>query len=167
MYKIDEEWKVIAEFPQYLISNYGRVKNSKNNHIMIGGYDKDGYRQVTFSVDKKQYNRRVCRLVAIAFVPNPNKFPVVNHKDEVKDNDYYKNLEWCTVLYNNNYGTKCNSMRKSVICVETNQIYKGLREAERQTGIFHANISRCCRNPNYTIKGFHWKYYNSGLNEEQ
>lgn len=49
-------------------------------NILIGGYDRDGYHQVTLSKNDKQYNRRVCRLVAIAFVPNPNNLPQVNHR---------------------------------------------------------------------------------------
>lgn len=77
-----EEWRVVEEFPLYSVSNYGRVKNNSSNHILVGGKDRDGYRQVTLQGKDKQYNRRVCRLVAIAFIPNPLKLPQVNHRDE-------------------------------------------------------------------------------------
>ena len=52
-----EVWKTIKEFPTYSVSNFGRVKNDKRNYILHGGYDNDGYRQVTLSYNGKQYNR--------------------------------------------------------------------------------------------------------------
>lgn len=114
-----EQWKTIDEFPQYSVSNLGRVKNNKTNRIMIGGFDKDGYKQVTISHNKHQYNRRICRLVAIAFIPNPNNLPCVNHIDENKQNDKVINLEWCTFQYNNDYGLRTQKTRRKVKCVET------------------------------------------------
>lgn len=87
-----EEWKTIQEFPRYSVSDFGRIKNNNSNLILTGGKDKDGYRQVILSKGKKQYNRRICRLVAIAFIPNPNDLPQVNHKDENKENDCANNL---------------------------------------------------------------------------
>ncbi len=77
-----ERWKAIDEFPRYSVSNRGNIRNDKRNYILQGGYDKDGYRQVTLFRNGKQYNRRICRLVAIAFIPNPNNLQKVNHKDE-------------------------------------------------------------------------------------
>lgn len=154
---MEEEWKIIDEFPKYSVSNKGRIKNNKQGNILIGGYDRDGYRQVTLSNSEKQYNRRICRLVAKAFIPNPNNYPIVNHKDECKDNDNVNNLEWCTVEYNNNYGHRNEKVRKPVKCIETNIIYKGLRDAEKQTNICHSNISRACRF-NTVAGNFHWMY---------
>ena len=155
---IDQEiWKAVAEFPIYSVSNLGRVKNNERNYIMHGGYDKDGYRQVTLSYNDKQYNRRVCRLVAIAFIPNPDNLPVVNHKDENKENDRVDNLEWCTVKYNNTYGSNLHRHGKKVQCVETNCVYASTREAERNTHIQHSSISQACKK-GCVAGGFHWKY---------
>ena len=81
----------------------------------------------------------------------------MNHKDECKDNDDVNNLEWCTVQYNNNYGHAQDNNRRPVKCIETNIIYKGLREAERQTNIQHSSISRACRF-NITAGNLHWTY---------
>ena len=104
----NEIWKVISEFPIYSVSNIGRIRNDKTGYILQGGYDRDGYRQVTICYNGKQYNRRICRLVAIAYIPNPQNLPLVNHKDEDKSNDIVENLEWCTIAYNNSYGKRTN-----------------------------------------------------------
>ena len=155
-----EEWRIIEEFPIYYVSNKGRVKNL-DGEILTGGKDKDGYRQVTLCFNHKQYNRRICRLVAIAFIENPLNLPIVNHRDEVKNNDYIDNLEWCTIAYNNSYGSRLSKTRKKVRCIETGIIYDGLHVAEKQTGIRHQNICQCCKNPNRTAGGYHWEYYNN------
>lgn len=152
-----EQWKPIDEFPLYSVSNYGRIRNNATEKILLGGYDKDGYRQVTLSYNGKQYNRRICRLVAIAFIPNPENLPQVNHKDENKKNDYAYNLEWCTAQYNNNYGHRVSKTRRKVQCVETGHIYDGVRVVEKETGIAHSNISYACRTGNM-ICGLHWKH---------
>lgn len=152
-----EEWRTIQEFPRYSVSDFGRIKNNTSNLILTGGNDRDGYRQVTLSNGKKQYNRRICRLVAIAFIPNPNDLPQVNHKDENKENDCVNNLEWCTALYNNNYGTKAQSTRRQVKCIETGKIYEGLRVASKECGIPHQNIGKACRN-GHIAGGYHWQY---------
>lgn len=152
-----EQWKKIDEFPTYSVSNHGRIRNDITGNILIGGYDRDGYRQVTICYDGKQYNRRVCRLVAIAFIPNPDNLPTVNHKDEDKENDYDYNLEWCTVGYNNNYGHRTSKTRRKIQCIETGRIFDGVRVAERNTGVAHANISKACKK-GCIAGGFHWKY---------
>lgn len=154
-----EEWKTIEEFPIYSISNCGRVRNDLNQNILVGGYDKDKYRQVTLTYNKKQYNRRICRLVAKAFIPNPDNLPQVNHKDENKCNDVYTNLEWCDAKYNNNYGKRTDSTRKKVKCVETNTIYDGLRVAARKLNLKHAQISKACKEQSI-YGGYHWEYVN-------
>ena len=152
-----EQWKTIDEFPQYSVSNLGRVKNNKTNRIMVGGFDKNGYKQVTISHNKHQYNRRICRLVAIAFIPNPNNLPCVNHIDENKQNDKVINLEWCTFQYNNDYGLRTQKTRRKVKCVETGIIWDGLRVIERDLGISHSSISQACRK-GCVAGGYHWQY---------
>lgn len=153
---ITEIWKPLDEFPQYSVSNIGRIKNNKTGYVLVGGYDRDKYRQVTITCNGKQYNRRVCRLVAIAFVPNPNNLPQVNHKDENKENDLWTNLEWCTAEYNVNYGSRNDKTRKKVRCVETNIIYSGFRTAERLLGIPHSNIGKAIKRGT-KAGGFHWE----------
>ena len=151
-------WCIIAEFPNYSVSDSGDVRNNKTGKILAGGYDRDGYRQVILCRCGKQFNRRICRLVAQAFIPNPYNLPQVNHKDEVRDHDYVENLEWCSAAYNNHYGNRIARTRRMVLCVETQMIYAGMLVAERYTGILYQYIYKACNNPNRTAGGFHWEY---------
>ena len=99
-----EEWKDIIGYEGlYQVSNLGRVRRS--GKILKGGYNNKGYH--TINLCKKGISKSffVHRLVAIAFIPNPNNLPIVNHKDENPKNNCIENLEWCTYKYNANYGT--------------------------------------------------------------
>lgn len=112
--KITKEWKIIEEAKGYEVSNYGDVRNIKTQKFIIGSIDKDGYPRVMITNnDGKRITRFRHRLAAQAFIPNPNNYPVVNHKDENKGNPFvgtaennYEdgNLEWCTMAYNVAYG---------------------------------------------------------------
>lgn len=106
-----EIWKDIEGYEgKYQVSNLGNVR-SLNYHrmgitkLLKTRKDKDGY-NMAFLV-RSGYKRPfgVHRLVAQAFIPNPNNYPVVNHKNEIKDDNRVENLEWCTVRYNTLYGT--------------------------------------------------------------
>ena len=96
-----EKWVNIENHPSYFISNFGRVFSKKSNKVMKNRVvSKNGYQQIT--LDNSQL--LVHRLVAQAFIPNPNNLPCVNHKDENPGNNDFRNLEWCTYKYNSNYG---------------------------------------------------------------
>lgn len=116
-----EIWKDIPNFEGiYQVSNLGNVKvldryvNSaiKNNNKvkrkgkLLKQYNKRGYFQVSLSKNHKRYYFGVHRLVAIAFLPNPNNLTQINHKDENPLNNNLSNLEWCTAKYNCNYGLR-------------------------------------------------------------
>lgn len=118
---MQEIWKDIPNYEGlYQVSNLGRVKvldryvNSgikDNNKVkrkeqILKQYMKRGYFQVTLIHNNQRHYFNVHRLVAIAFIPNPNKYPQVNHKDENKLNNFVDNLEWCDAKYNCNYGTR-------------------------------------------------------------
>ena len=94
-----ENWKDIQEF-NYQISDYGNVRNKKSGRILLNSPDKNGYRILTLGNKGKQYNKKVHRLVAEAFIPNPLCLPEVNHKDGVKNNNVVYNLEWVSRLKN-------------------------------------------------------------------
>jgi len=106
-----EIWKVIDGFDRYEVSSNGRVKSLYDNfgrrrdRILTLNHQKTGYYTVTLCNNGKKQVTSVHRLVAKAFIPNPNCYNVVNHKDEIKTNNNVDNLEWCTVKYNSNYGT--------------------------------------------------------------
>ena len=104
----NEIWKAIPETNNsYFISNFGRVKSKKwGKEILLKiGLSQKGYSQVCINYLNKRKNRRVHRLVAQAFIPNPSGYVEINHKDEIKTNNRVDNLEWCDRKYNMGYGT--------------------------------------------------------------
>lgn len=105
-----EIWKPFPGYERdYQISNLGRVKSFRRGSIKILkpiSERRNGYNMVSlFDQAGHSHKVRIGRHVAIAFVPNPNGYPCVNHMDEVKTNDRADNLEWCTKAYNTAYGT--------------------------------------------------------------
>lgn len=164
------EWKTIQGYEQYEVSNEGQVRNKKTGRILKPGNNR-GYLQVLLCKNGKQKWFLVHRLVAIMWIPNPNGYPVVNHIDENKENNSVDNLEWCSYKYNINYGT-CQQRKgqakkdsgnggKKVYCCELDQTFNSISEAERETGIWHQSIGRCCKGRQQTAGKMHWKYVES------
>lgn len=110
-----EEWKDVPGYEDYYkVSNTGRVVRKLGRRCVkereLRAEIASGYKRVVLYVDTYK-KMLVHRLVAMAFIPNPNGYPCINHKDEDKLNNNVCNLEWCTHKYNQNYGTICK--RKS------------------------------------------------------
>lgn len=96
-----EEWKTVEDRPNYSISNIGRIRNDKTGLILRTRFDKDGYKDIGLDhPGKKRIWRRIHRLVANAFLPNPKNYPIVNHINGIKDDNRVENLEWCDNRYN-------------------------------------------------------------------
>ena len=152
---MEEIWRDIKGYEgKYMVSNLGRVKSLNYNNtgkegIMKGGDDGHGYLQVGLSKDGKVEQCLVHRLVAQAFLENPNNLPEVNHKDENKYNNCMDNLEYCSRSYNINYGTRTEKTCKPVFSVDKVSglimWWQSASEAERCTGIPHQNIIQCCK----------------------
>ena len=164
---IDEIWKDIPNYEGlYQISNYGRIKSYKqhNARLMSLSPNRYGYVEKQLYKNNKYESKRIHRLVAEAFIPNPNNLPEVNHKDGNKQNNTVHNLEWCTTKENNwhryNVLHKTWSSDKKVICVETEVIYKNITSAAQETNIDGSSIGRVCSGKRKTAGGFHWRYYN-------
>ena len=111
-----ENWKVIMEFPNYEISDKGRVRNRKNGKTFIGGTF-NGYYRVTLRKGNERKSKLVHVLVAEAFIDNPNKKPYIDHINGQRDDNNVGNLRWCTPKENNGNVPKragCSSTYKGV-----------------------------------------------------
>lgn len=182
-----EIWKPVVGYEGlYEVSNLGRVKSLgkgktwKTERIKKAKIGSNGYNSLTLWKNGKENGFLVHRLVAEAFIPNPNNLPQVNHKDENKQNNCAENLEWCTCEYNLNYGTHNERMKKHhyspmlgkfgklhpnskpiyQFSLEGNLIkmFESTREVERELGYRNSNISSCARGKYKTAYGYVWRY---------
>lgn len=133
---MEEIWKDIEGFEgRYQVSNLGRVRSfvvpEKAGRILKQAFDgKKNYLFVGLHKDGKVKQISTHRLVAFAFVPNPNNYPQVNHINEIKTDNRAENLEWCTIKYNSNYGNAKQNMIKSR---QSNPNYRQSLEQGQQT----------------------------------
>ena len=137
-----EIWKPIDGFDGYEVSNYGKVKGKRSLLSPSGG--STGYFHVTLFKNGVRHTRLVHRLVAYAFVPNPDNLPIVNHLDENRANNRADNLQWTTQSQNINYGTRTRRMvetkSRPVIATlpdGTEEYYNSGKEADRILGYCH------------------------------
>ena len=110
--------KPIKDYPGYYVSTDGKIYSEKTG-VMIAlkpQIKKNGYLQVGLHNKPSHRYVTVHRLVAEAFIPNPNNLPEVNHKDEDKTNNRVNNLEWCTGGYNSRYGSRISRISNTVCC---------------------------------------------------
>lgn len=188
---MEEIWKDIKGYENlYMISSYGRVK-SVDKYDRLGRFWKgkilknnkqsNGYFSVGLSKNGKMKYFLIHRLVAEAFIPNPENYPCVNHKDENPSNNFVSNLEFCTYGYNNNYGTRNQRLseslkshsvseqsKKKMSQIKNKTVFqftrdgkfvkqwKSVNEAEETLGIWH--ISSCATGKRETAGGFKWSY---------
>lgn len=182
---------VIADYPCYDIYPNGSVFSHKSNRFLKPIVHANGYAFVELFNEFGSKIKSIHRLVAEAFLPNPNNYPCVNHKDENPLNNNADNLEWCTHKYNSNYGTckkrrvnntdytkpiykelaHTNSMRmrKAVVQCDLNgtelNVFESATEAFRVTGIRH--ITEVCKGSKVrkTAGGYIWKYFEKGCDD--
>lgn len=174
---MNEIWKPVVGYEGlYEVSNLGNVRNAKTLHILSPQKRQHGYLGVPL-YGKGGHKTRGCktfsihRLVAEAFLDNPQKYPEVNHLDEDKTNNRADNLEWCDKKHNSNYGTRglrissanTNGKKSKPVSQFTADgehiaTYPSFHEAERVTGIDVSNINWAVRHGSGYSNGYVWKY---------
>lgn len=166
-----EIWKDIEGYEGlYQVSNKGRVMNVRNGKLKALYYGTGGYKRVMLWKNNESKNYSVHRLVAKAFIPNPDNLPQVNHKDECNTNNVVENLEWCTVDYNLSYGTRVqriidkqkNGKRSKkvyqyTISNELVCVYPSLAECGRN-GYDIADVSKVCHGVYKQYNGYRWSH---------
>ena len=132
---------------------------------MRAGKNKYGYLKVNLYKNSKQKRCYIHRLVAQAFIPNPDDLPVINHKDENPSNNCADNLEWCTQEYNTNYGTRnfkiASNQSIPIIQLTLNDefvaCYRSSSDAGR-AGFSRQHINDCCKGKRKTTYNHKWLY---------
>ena len=175
-----EVWKDIRDYEGlYQVSNWSRVRSLdryvnanngslqfKQGKILKTRQTWDGYLIVDLHKAGRIKTVKVHRLVAEAFIPNPDNLPQVNHKDENKQNNVVTNLEWCTNDYNYHYGTCIERKAKSkqipikqyTLDGEFVREWESAIQAEREGSFMSTTITKCCKGKQKTHKDYIWKY---------
>lgn len=170
----NEVWKDIEGYEGlYKISDKGRVKSIGygKERILKPANNGRGYLLVGLCKNNEKKHFLVHRIVAQAFIPNPQNLPQVNHQDENPSNNSVENLEWCTAKYNNNYGTRIQRINekntngkcsKPVIqYTKTGEFikeWKSTMDVKRNLNYDQGHISACCNGKRKSANGFIWKY---------
>lgn len=150
-----EVWRKIEGCETYSVSTHGRVRNDKTNHILKLCTQGDYYK-----INLPIGQRLIHRLVALAFIQNPDNCPCVNHKDEDKLNNNVENLEWCTYSYNSKYGTKVERIQSNMtgpnkpkkVLIDGIE-FKSINEASKHIGCWMDALSRKLRSGATEFKG--------------
>ena len=166
-YHQEETWKDIQDFEgKYQISDLGRVKSLYNDNgykktyrekILKYSIKKNGYCQVILVKNRKRYSKNIHRLVAQAFIPNPNNLPCVNHKNEIKSDNVVGNLEWCTISYNTRYscGVKINQYSINNLFINS---WNNIAEISDKLKISRTSINNCLNDRSKTAGGYIWRH---------
>lgn len=170
------EAKPISGFEKlYYVYTNGQIYSTVRKRILRPNKIRNGYYQYALYKNGKRHMRLGHKLVAEAFLPNPNNYPIINHKDENKTNNAVNNLEWCTHSYNVKYSAyKSTEHYKKLATLHKNQLskrvvqidsqgslvrsYESITEAAEQTGINRGNIASVCCGNRKTAGGYIWKY---------
>ena len=153
-----EVWESLPGVPGVEVSTLGKVRTLdrvvstekmtrfQKGRVLKQSKDRDGYLQVSIKVDGKQATKRVNRLVAQAFIPNPNCLPQVNHKDCNRKNNNVENLEWCDNSYNMQYREKFgDALGHPLFAIKLDTLevlnFHSQREASRALGVYQQHLN--------------------------
>ena len=159
------EWKKIKGFENYEISNEGEVRNIKSRLVLKGYCGTWGYLRVNLYTNGKATSKLIHRLVAEAFVPNPDNKSDVNHINEIKTDNRVKNLEWMTSKENNSYGTRIervvasNSIPIYTLYPDgTDEYFLSATIAAKELGLWRAHIVQVLKGQRKTTGGLRFEY---------
>lgn len=162
-----EEWRVILEYPDYEVSCFGGLRSNKNNKttVLKGGIDLSGYHIATLRHEGKQTTKTIHRMIAKAFIPNPENKRTVNHKNGIKTDNRIENLEWNT--YSENISHAMNTglnigNKMSVIQSDKNgnfiKEWESAKVASIALGIRRSGICWCLKGYYKQSGGYKWTY---------
>ena len=167
-------------YPDYSVDTEGNIwsigyNNTKEIKKMKPAKTKGGYLRLPLTINNKAKSYLVHRLVALAFIPNPNNYPEVNHKNEDKTDNRVENLEWCDRSYNINYSYQkqenkdCRGKMVAQYDKQGNLIceYPSLGSAAEATNGSLGGISNCCHGRTKTSGGYVWKFTESSTTKYQ
>lgn len=162
-----EEWRDVVGYEGcYQCSSLGRIKSIRSNKILKQIVRTDGYLGITLCKDSNPKRYLSHRIISYSFIPNPNNYPIINHKNEVKTDNRVVNLEHCNYTYNNTYGSReCWQTKKlsPPVCKfsldgELLDSYNSVIEASNCNKYLATNINRVCQGIRATAGGFIWRY---------
>lgn len=163
------EWREVKEYSNYEVNQLGEIRHKKRQKILKPRDNNGGYQYVNFKINGKNTNFAVHRIVANAFIPNPNGYTEVNHKDYNKKNNCVDNLEWVSSSQNKQHsylkqenkksrGKAVNQYTKGGIFLKT---FDSVSDAAKELGCCVAAISNCCLGRTKTSQGFRWSFVES------
>ena len=143
------------------MSNLGHVKGPRGSNKPFK--NRDGYLVATLYTNSKPRRTGVHRLVALAFIPNPEDKPQINHKNGVRTDNRPENLEWATCSENNLHRRRVlngggGRPKKPVVCIDTGVVYPSITEAAEATGSILEKILACCKGQRNKTNGLRWAY---------
>ena len=170
-----EEWRTIRKYPMYEVSSMGRVRsyyNARHGRRVIPRLlaiktDRIGYSFIHLKNEEGRKPLRVHRLVAEAFIPNPESLAEVNHLDENKQNNCVNNLEWSSRLHNVRYSKIWKTSQTAVNQYDLNHMFirtwESMSEAARSINVTPQCIF-CAIKGNRIGAGYYWEYSNNNSN---
>ena len=161
----NEQWKTIEGFENYLVSDQGRVMNAKTGKILKAGRNQYGYYLVVLCKDGVKKTKLVSRLVAEAFIPNPEGLETVNHINKVKTDNRVENLEWMTQGDNVRYSRAKPVEQYDLYDGRLIATYQSLTDCCELTGYCQSAISKACNGQYKRAYGYTWRY-TTNTNEE-
>lgn len=176
-----EIWKDIEGFEGYYqVSNLGNVKSlnykrSGKAKLLSPKKHNKGYLQIQLNNGNANKTFTIHRLVAQAFISNPDKLPCVNHKDEDKTNNRAENLEWCSSKYNAKYSASLHPNRKKITQIQKVvqydkngniiKVWDNAHSIYLETKMSDWSIAECCRGNRKSAYGYIWHYANEDITE--